>query len=85
MAKRGIIVRDTKDGFGLLAVDGKHYSFLPEGMWRSKVAPKAGMLVDVTFNPDGAPESVQPVSATPPAEHSIPELPEHPESKRRTP
>jgi hypothetical protein len=71
MAKRGIILRDVKDGSGLLAVDGKQYSFLLESMWHSQVTPKVGMPVDVTFNSDGAPESIRPVSATQPTMHSM--------------
>jgi hypothetical protein len=62
MAERGMIIRSPKDGLGLLAVNGKQYSFAVDGMWHSKVAPEVGMLVDVTFNGDGAPEVVQTVN-----------------------
>jgi hypothetical protein len=75
MAKRGIILREVKGGFGLLRVDGKQYSFLLESMWHSQVAPKTGMPVDVTFTPDGAPESIQPVSALQSAMRSMQLLP----------
>jgi hypothetical protein len=62
MAERGMIIRSPKDGLGLLAVNGKQYSFAVDGMWDSKVAPEAGMLVDVTFNEDGAPQVIQSVN-----------------------
>jgi hypothetical protein len=69
--KREIVLRDVMDGFGLLSVDGKQYSFPSEGIWQSDVAPKVGMLVDVRFNSDGAPEWIQAVSATQSAMHSM--------------
>ena len=59
MPERGMIIREPKDGSGLLAVNGKQYSFDLDATWTSNVAPEVGMPVDVTFNPDGAPESVQ--------------------------
>jgi hypothetical protein len=80
VVKRGIVLRDIMYGFGLLAVDGKQYSFPSEGMWQSDVAPKVGMLVDVSFNSDGAPECIQAVSATQPAMHSLQDLPAGKES-----
>ncbi len=43
---------------GLLTVEGKQYSFVVEGMWRSEVAPQAGMLVEVEFDSEGAPERI---------------------------
>jgi hypothetical protein len=67
VVKRGIVLRDIMNGFGLLAVDGKQYSSPSEGMWQSDVPPRVGMLVDVSFNSDGAPECIQAVSATQPA------------------
>lgn len=45
-----------------LTVEGKQYSFLREGMWRSDVPPRTGMTVDVGFDPDGAPVEVYAVS-----------------------
>jgi len=59
MPERGMIIREPRNGPGLLAVNGKHYALDVDAMWRSKVAPEVGMPVDVTFNSDGAPESVQ--------------------------
>lgn len=71
MVKRGIVLRDIMDGFGVLAVDGKQYSFPSQGMWQSDVAPKVGMLVEVSFNSDGAPECIRAVSARQLARHSM--------------
>jgi hypothetical protein len=45
-------------------VEGKQYSFLLEGMWRSDVPPRTGMTVDVGFDPEGALVEVYAVSET---------------------
>jgi hypothetical protein len=66
MAERGMIIRDPRNGAGLLAVKGKQYSFVVDGMWHSPAAPEVGMPVDVTFNQDGAPERVQCAERTQP-------------------
>ena len=62
MTKRGRVLRDTNVGPGLLTVEGKQYSFLLEGMWRSEVPPRTGMAVDVGFDAEGAPTEVYAVS-----------------------
>ncbi len=62
MTKRGRILRDTNAGPGLLTIEGKQYSFVLEGMWRSEVPPRTGMPVDVQFDAQGAPEAVLAVS-----------------------
>ena len=62
MTKRGRVLRDTNIGPGLLTVEGKQYSFLLEGMWRSDVPPRTGMTVDVNFDSEGAPAEVYAVS-----------------------
>jgi hypothetical protein len=62
MTKRGKVLRDTNVGPGLLTVEGKQYSFRPEGMWRSEVPPRPGMTVDVNFDTEGAPAEVFAVS-----------------------
>lgn len=54
MIKRGKVLRDGSAGLGLLAVDGQHYQFSMEGVWRSNVPATAGMTVDVEFNSDAA-------------------------------
>lgn len=54
MKKRGKILRDTSSGPGLLAVDGQHYQFSVEGVWRSNVPPAVGMTVEVEFATDAS-------------------------------
>jgi hypothetical protein len=55
MTKRGRVQRDTSIGDGVVAVEGKQYVFQLEGMWRSELPSRAGMLVDVTFDSVGVP------------------------------
>jgi hypothetical protein len=52
MIKRGKILRDASSLPGLVFVDGQHYQFSLDGVWRSEVPPKAGMAVDVEFAGD---------------------------------
>ncbi len=49
MKKRGKVLRDTSAGPGLLMVEGQQYPFSLEGVWRSEVAPKPGMVVEAEF------------------------------------
>jgi hypothetical protein len=51
MTKRGKVLRDPYAGPGLLMVDGQQYSFGLEGVWRSEVPAKPGLVVDVEFDP----------------------------------
>jgi hypothetical protein len=53
MTKRGKVLRDTNAGPGLLMVEGQQYQFSLEGVWRSELAPKPGLTVDVEFDPSG--------------------------------
>ena len=53
MAKRGKVLRDPNSGPGLLIVEGQQYPFALEGVWKSEVAPKPGLVVDVEFDPTG--------------------------------
>lgn len=53
MAKRGRVLRDPYAGPGLLMVEGKQYPFLIEGLWRSEVPAKAGLVVNVDFDLQG--------------------------------
>jgi len=71
MLHRGIVIRDLKDGTGLLAVNGKQYSFDAVDLWHSSVAPEVGMPVDVTFDQEGAPESVCCADGGRPAPQSV--------------
>ncbi|HKU25549.1 MAG TPA: hypothetical protein VJQ54_08765 [Candidatus Sulfotelmatobacter sp.] len=53
MPKRGKVLRDPHIGPGLLMVEGKQYPFLMEGLWRSDVPAKPGLVVAVDFDPHG--------------------------------
>src|SRR5689334_5538055 len=50
MTKRGKVLRDTNASPGLLMVEGQQYPFSLEGLWKSEVAPKPGMVVDVDLD-----------------------------------
>ena len=60
--KRGRILRDTTNGDGLVFVEGAQHPFRLEGMWRSEVAPKVNMTVDVEFDDQGQLMSLRSVS-----------------------
>jgi len=54
MAKRGRILRDPRLGLGrLLMVEGRQYPFLSEGLWRSEVPARPGLVVNVDFDAHG--------------------------------
>lgn len=50
MAKRGKVLRDPHVGPGLLMLEGQQHQFVLEGVWRSDVPPKPGMVVDVDLD-----------------------------------
>jgi hypothetical protein len=52
MSKRGKVLRDPYAGPGLLMVEGQQYSFGLEGVWKSEVPAKPGLVVDVDFDQD---------------------------------
>ena len=58
MTQRGRVLRDTNVGPGLLTVDGRQFVFTLEDMWKSDLPPRPGMIVDVAFNTEGAPQAV---------------------------
>ncbi len=58
MAKRGKVLRDPHAGPGLLMVEGQQYPFSLEGVWKSEVPPKPGLVVDVAFDAAGAITSI---------------------------
>jgi hypothetical protein len=62
MTKRGKILRDTNSGLGLVTVDGQHFQFGLEGVWRGDVPPVPGMPVQVEFAPDASITGMTPVS-----------------------
>jgi hypothetical protein len=53
MSKRGRILRDPRQGPGLLMVEGRQYPFLMDNLWRSKVPATPGLVVEVDFDPHG--------------------------------
>jgi len=53
MKKRGKILRDPRAGPGLLMIEGRQYWFCLEGDWKSAVAPKPGLAVDVKLDHAG--------------------------------
>ena len=57
--QRGRVLRDTNAGPGLLTCEGIQYVFTLEGMWRSDMPPRTGMMVEVTFDPAGLPVAVR--------------------------
>ena len=46
-------MRDPRTGPGLLIVEGRQYWFCPEGIWKLKVPPKPGLVVEVRIDPAG--------------------------------
>ena len=62
MTKRGKVLRDTSAGPGLIMVDGQQYPFQLEGIWKSEVPPRTGLVVDVSFAEDGAVRSITAVA-----------------------
>lgn len=62
MTKRGKVLRDTNSGPGLVAVEGQHYPFSLEGIWKGQVPPAPGMNVEVELGPDSIITSIAPVS-----------------------
>jgi hypothetical protein len=62
MTKKGKILRDTYSGLGLVTVDGEHFQFGLEGVWRGNKPPVPGMAVQVEFAPDASIISMTPIS-----------------------
>lgn len=49
-----MVLRDTSAGSGLLMVEGRQVPFHLEGVWRSPVAPRPDMRVEVSFDAHGS-------------------------------
>jgi hypothetical protein len=62
MSKRGKVLRDPYTGPGLLMVEGQQYPFVLEGIWRSEIPAKAGLPVEVEFDPGGGIRGITAVS-----------------------
>src|ERR1700758_4023751 len=61
-SKRGKVLRDPHCGPGLLIVEGRQYQFCLDGVWKSDVPPKPGLLVDITFNTRGQIQAIRAVT-----------------------
>ena len=53
MKKRGKVLREPYQGPGLLMVEGQQYPFVLEGVWKSDVPAKPGLVVEVELDPQG--------------------------------
>jgi hypothetical protein len=62
MIKRGRILREPGAEPGLLIVDGQQFRFSPDGLWKSQMAPKAGLVLDVDFDANHRIASITPVA-----------------------
>jgi hypothetical protein len=62
MAKRGRILRDPRQGPGLLMVEGRQYPFLMDRVWRSEVPATPNLVVDVDFDNQGNVNGITAVS-----------------------
>ena len=50
MTKRGNILREPGDTPGLLMIEGQQFRFSLDGVWKSDVPPKSGMVVNVDLD-----------------------------------
>jgi hypothetical protein len=50
VARRGKILRDPHVGPGLLMLEGRQHQFVLEGVWKSEVPPKPGLVVEVDLD-----------------------------------
>jgi hypothetical protein len=62
MIKRGRVLRDPGTGSGLLMVEGQQYKFALEGVWKSDLPPKPGLVVDVELDARGKVQGITAVS-----------------------
>jgi hypothetical protein len=61
VTRRGKILRDTNFGPGLVAIDGQHFQFALEGVWKGEIAPQPGMTVEAAFSGEAKILSLTPV------------------------
>jgi len=52
MRKRGRILREPGSAPGLLMVEGRQFRFAHDNRWKSTVAPKPGLVVDIDLDQD---------------------------------
>src|SRR5271157_3626476 len=65
MTKRGKILRDPRVGPGLLIIEGRQYEFSVDGVWKSKLLPLPGLVVDVNLDRAGRIVEIATVSEFP--------------------
>lgn len=53
MTKRGKVLRDPYAGPGLVMAEGRQYPFAMEGVWRSDIPPRPGLVVDLELDQGG--------------------------------
>jgi hypothetical protein len=53
MTKRGKVLRDPLAGPGLLIAEGRQFQFVADGVWKSDVPAKPGLVVDIDFDTQG--------------------------------
>jgi hypothetical protein len=68
MTKRGRILRDPRVGPGLLMIEGRQYGFCLEGVWKSDLLPRPGLVVDVKLDRAGRIVEITAVSDLQPGE-----------------
>ena len=84
MRKEGKIVRDAYSGLGLVTIDGEHFQFGLERVWRGDLPPVPGMAVQVEFAPDASIVSMTPMSATQLGRRKVEAVPKFSERRRGT-
>ena len=50
MKARGKILREPTQNPGIVMIQGQQFRFQREGVWRSEIAPKLGLVVDVDLD-----------------------------------
>lgn len=62
MGQRGRILRDTRNGTGLVSANGSQHEFTLEGVWKPDVSPRADMVVEFDLDATGKVVSIFAVS-----------------------
>ena len=62
MGQRGRILRDTRNGTGLVSANGSQYEFTLEGVWKSDVSARTDMVVEFELDATGKVVSIFAVS-----------------------
>jgi hypothetical protein len=62
MSKRGKVLREPIAGPGLLIAEGRQYQFGSDGIWKSQVSPKPGLVVEIELDAQGKMTAITAVS-----------------------